>query len=640
MRVDVVKVLFVGALNEQSKFFDLAQSKGVIEFIHPEGRKSLAQDLEVHKFIAAIKVLRGLPTVTQLEGVPSDVAILTAERILKANTDLLKLQEEMRHLELMISRVNIFGNFSLEDLDYIRKTGRYLVRFFCRAQSKAFKPCDEDLIDVGAEGGMEYFIAIEREPKSYAGMIEIKIDHSLSELKEQLESVKARIKHEEQELKNDAKYNHFLHEELINRLDIVHLEKAKECTEEPIDGKIFAVYGWVPLTKLQDVNNLCEELNVYCEQVIIEKNDVIPTYLENKKLSKIGEDLVNIYDTPSISDHDPSKWVLWAFMFFFAMIINDAGYGLVFLLISLFLYFKVRNPSKLGKRIMKLSILLSSACIVWGTLTTSFFGMEVSANNPIRSISIVDYLAEKKAAYHMAQHDEVYKELIQAYPEVKNYKNAKQFLDYPQPSKSNPAKITYPIREEFAATIMFELALIVGTLHVISSFLRNLRRSWAGIGWIIFIIGGYLYFPHILHATSLIHFFLGVSNRIAEQEGILLLYGGIALAIVLAIIHKRLGGVLEFTVMIQIFCDILSYLRLYALGLAGVMMASTFNDLAAGAGIVFGTLIVLAGHIVNMAISIQGGVIHGLRLNFLEWYHYSFEGGGKIFTPLALIRDK
>jgi len=92
---------------------------------------------------------------------------------------------------------------------------------------------------------------------------------------------------------------------------------------------------------------------------------------------------------------------------------------------------------------------------------------------------------------------------------------------------------------------------------------------------------------------------------------------------------------------IQVFADVLSYLRLYALALGGMVMAHTFNDhLGIEVGVVSGTLILLAGHFVNIGICAMGGVIHGLRLNFLEWYHYSFEGGGRLFNPLKLRRTK
>ena len=91
---------------------------------------------------------------------------------------------------------------------------------------------------------------------------------------------------------------------------------------------------------------------------------------------------------------------------------------------------------------------------------------------------------------------------------------------------------------------------------------------------------------------------------------------------------------------IQIFSDTMSYFRLYALGLAGAMLASVINDLASGVPLVIGIVILVLGHGVNILLSIMSGVIHGLRLNYLEWYHYSFEGDGKIFNPLRqLTRD-
>jgi V/A-type H+-transporting ATPase subunit I len=67
-------------------------------------------------------------------------------------------------------------------------------------------------------------------------------------------------------------------------------------------------------------------------------------------------------------------------------------------------------------------------------------------------------------------------------------------------------------------------------------------------------------------------------------------------------------------------------------------MAVTFNEMAANAGVFFGFFILLLGHTVNMTMGIMGGVIHGLRLNFLEWYHYSFEGGGRLFHPLKFYK--
>jgi V/A-type H+-transporting ATPase subunit I len=69
-------------------------------------------------------------------------------------------------------------------------------------------------------------------------------------------------------------------------------------------------------------------------------------------------------------------------------------------------------------------------------------------------------------------------------------------------------------------------------------------------------------------------------------------------------------------------------------------MASTFNQEGSALGLAIGVVIILIGHTMNIGLSFMGGVIHGLRLNFLEWYHYCFTGGGRLFKPLQKIRDR
>lgn len=63
-------------------------------------------------------------------------------------------------------------------------------------------------------------------------------------------------------------------------------------------------------------------------------------------------------------------------------------------------------------------------------------------------------------------------------------------------------------------------------------------------------------------------------------------------------------------------------------------MAETFNRMGIDLGLFFGIIVILGGHGINFVLGTMGGVIHGLRLNFIEWYHYSFDGGGKLFKPL------
>ena len=176
-------------------------------------------------------------------------------------------------------------------------------------------------------------------------------------------------------------------------------------------------------------------------------------------------------------------------------------------------------------------------------------------------------------------------------------------------------------------------------IHISLSLLRYIRRNFANIGWVAFSIGGYLYFPTYLKATSLVEFLGWMGPETAAVVGLQLIYGGIGSAVVLALFQKRLGGCAEITNVIQVFADILSYLRLYALALASTIMARTFNEMGFKVGLIAGSLILVGGHILNMQLAIMRGVIHGLRLNFIERYHYSFDGEGKLFNPLRKLKE-
>ena len=79
---------------------------------------------------------------------------------------------------------------------------------------------------------------------------------------------------------------------------------------------------------------------------------------------------------------------------------------------------------------------------------------------------------------------------------------------------------------------------------------------------------------------------------------------------------------------------------MYALALASTVLAETFNGMGEMVGLVGGFFVVIIGHGINISLSTMSGVIHGLRLNFIEWYHYSFEGGGRLFKPLMLLKSK
>ena len=248
-------------------------------------------------------------------------------------------------------------------------------------------------------------------------------------------------------------------------------------------------------------------------------------------------------------------------------------------------------------------------------------------------------MAVRKANYHIEHKDDVYREYSREYPAVADAADGHDFLV--KGTRIEDGSIKYAILDDFCGNILLEFSLMVGVIHISLSFLRYLFRNWTGIGWILFMIGGYLYFPSMLDATSILNFMGWIAKSTATAIGQPILYAGLVLVLALALLQGRRWGALhELTNAVQVFADVLSYLRLYALALAGMIMASTFNRMGLDLGLGVGIFVIAIGHIVNMTLGIMGGVIHGLRLNFLEWYHYSFEGGGRLFNPLRIFKTK
>ena len=264
------------------------------------------------------------------------------------------------------------------------------------------------------------------------------------------------------------------------------------------------------------------------------------------------------------------------------------------------------------------------------------FGVDFAPDSKWRSVSVIGEMVKRRGAYAMEHKTANYKEAIKKFPKAADAKTPTAF--FMAGVKEKDGWLSYPIYRSFEDAVLLELALFIGTLHIIASFLRYLDKNWAAIGWTTFMVGAYLFFPKIVKATSLIHYLFGIPQVAGAEIGYYMIWIGLGVAWVLAIIQKRLKGIGEPMHVIGVFADVMSYLRIYALSLAGMIMAQTFDHIGVDAPIYAGFLIILAGHMINFVLALMGGVIHGLRLNFIEWYHYSFDGGGRWFKPLSLLK--
>lgn len=252
MRYDVKKFLFVGLENEKDIFFKRAQEAGIIHFIGTKSVTPLGLPDEVQNIGKAIKILRGLPVAEQEEIEDFGITTHLGKKIIDVRDALYALQEEERILNLEISRVEIFGDFSIEDIASIETEGNRKIQFYCAKLGTAEHPdLPNELIHVGSDHGLDYFCAINKQSKQYPKMIEMIIDRPLGQLKKRLAEVQTDIQRKDQLLKSFAKYNQFLHHAFVRQLNAHHLKIAKNYVDFPLEkGGLFVVQGWVPVHKL------------------------------------------------------------------------------------------------------------------------------------------------------------------------------------------------------------------------------------------------------------------------------------------------------------------------------------------------------------------------------------------------------
>ncbi|HEY5717891.1 MAG TPA: V-type ATP synthase subunit I [Motiliproteus sp.] len=348
------------------------------------------------------------------------------------------------------------------------------------------------------------------------------------------------------------------------------------------NDQVFALQGWVAESEIQDLRSVAmvHSLALIFEPPASEDNP--PTLLCNPPALAGGEDIVRFYQMPNYRAWDPSRVVFFSFALFFALILSDAGYAAVIGILLLAGWQRL-GGSESGRRMRTLTAVLAAVSLLYGVLVGSYFG----AGPPVSALS----------ALHLIDMNDFER--------------------------------------------MMQISVVIGVLHLVLANLisawqqRHSSRAIGTLGWVWMLCGALGYW--LWQITTLAW-----------------LLGGLGLLSVLACSSNRgwhsprdwmwrlAEGVLALTGVSKMFGDVLSYLRLFALGLASASLALTFNQLAqdvgasaGGIGFVLQLLILLLGHLVNFVLAVVSGVIHGLRLNLLEFFNWSLSDEGYAFQPFA-----
>ena len=320
------------------------------------------------------------------------------------------------------------------------------------------------------------------------------------------------------------------------------------------------------------------------------EDDPVPTLVENPKWIRIIRPMFSLMETtPGYREFDISFLFLLFFSLFFAMLIGDAGYGIVLFVLTLVA--RLAMPKRPGG-VFSLMFVLSGATIVWGTLSGTWFGVEALARHPVLSRIVIPQIASFG---------------------VENTKS------------------------------VMLLCFLIGAVHLsiarLINFIRSLPKlvafgelGWLSILWGMFFVVRYIVLQETLNPVGIWLVGTGMILIVffGEQKG--KFFKGIFLGLV------RLP--LSILDSIGSFSDIVSYVRLFAVGLATVAVAANFNAMAAEVG--FGSIpsglisafILFFGHTLNIVMGAMSVIVHGVRLNMLEFSgQLGMEWSGVPFKP-------
>ncbi len=532
--------------------------------------------------LAAEKKLPVLP----VENISSAKEI--ANRVSEINDRRHLLENEILDIRRRLDALAIWGDFDRELLDKINGSGVKVVlcigsakdfrnasqcgNVVCRELSKSRGKIVFAVIGTGEFDETEFPVVklnAGDDPRKLTKLLKVKekensqLDAELCKLAEKRGSIAALI------------------EELTG---IWEFSRVSDSVDD--HGEIVFLSGFVPVP---DVDKLRDSAQKHGWGLLIRdpaEDEEVPVLLKNNRFTKIIKppfDFLGI--VPGYREIDISGAVLIFFTIFYAIIIGDAGYGVLFGLLSIGgLTLAKKVPALLPP--MRLLLVLSIAATVWGALCGSWFGM---ATIPFTG---------------------------------KPFPALECFRDFAA-SSAKQANV------QFFCFILAVIQLSAGRIWRVFSE-RNWRAAGQHIGWMLIIWG---------------NFFLTVRLIVYPGEFpkfMYILYGvGLVLVMSCGVNWKQASDIFQFPFdIIGSFTDVLSYIRLFAVGLAGACIAGSFNGMAFDLCKVSawllpaGILVVLIGHSLNIALALLSVLVHAVRLNTLEFSnHTGLSWSGQAFNP-------
>ena len=609
MITKMTKYSFILLTGEKEGFLEQLQELGVVDISRS------VRPVDADSSVMFHKAERARKTIEFLEGIDYSKDA-DAEAIAKATVnvegDPVDFIEECRTrlAELHIANANAerqlnarrpWGDYDKKAVDGLADLG-YIVRYYS-VDAKKFDETWGELYPlqvVSNDGKKIWFVTVAPKGESYSFPVqEMSVpEGTYTEAAAELAEIKAEMIECKAGLLNAKDYIPAIKEACNN--DLVELDRylAKEAGQGAAEDLVTVFTGFAPVENDAELVEAFDNMGVLYlkEEAVLEDNP--PIKLKNNWFTRQFEVFTEMYGAPVYTEFDPTPIVAPFYLLFFAMCMGDAGYGLILILLGIAVAKKWINIAML-KNIGPIISILGAGTFAIGLVLGTAFGIDLSA-------------AEW----------------------------------YPQAMKK--IMITGTIAG-FPAQMI--LALGIGIFHICLAMTVKaigytkrfgFRETVSVWGWLLLIVGGI--------ATAALGMAKLVSPDVIKWIVIVI---GVVSALGIYIFNtpgknplSNIGSGLwdTYNMVTGILGDVLSYIRLYALGLAGGMLGQAFNILG---GIIVGdgisvinflpfALILLFGHSLNLAMSCLGAFVHPLRLTFVEYFkNAGYEGKGKEYNPLT-----
>lgn len=604
MIVPMRKYSFLVYHKNYAGFLESIRDIGVLHVIEKQEGVSESKELNdqlqlLSRIRSAQRMLSGYVTDSALElgesEIPVGIAVL--EETEKRLNQLEALHQKMQVADREWERMEVWGEFSNELIRKLANNG-YVLHFYSCNNRKFDQEWEVNysLFEIDSVGTTRYFVILTEsgvQPDIDADPVRL-LDRNAVEIASDKELIREQISAAKKELERFAAG-------ALVRLDSYQREVNGEIdlsrvllnTREEAGNKVMLLEGWSPVEKSTELETYLNQSGVYYEAADPDAEEPVPVKLKNSKFAALFENIGDLYDLPNYREIDLTPFFAPFFLLFFGLCLGDSAYGLLIVLASLYARKKAKESMK---PMFSLAAWLGGSTVLIGLITGSFFGFEI-------------------------------------------------------------AKFDLQFIEQFKKYILspddlFNVALILGVIQIIFGMIiktiGTIKRFGfaAGIslvGWLLVIIGG--------GSTYLVSMMTDVSPQLLK----VLYYvffgvGGLMVFLLNDLKRNPLinvgAGVWDFYNMATgLLGDLLSYIRLFALGISSSVMGIVFNDLAinlSGEIPVVSTIIMLIimifGHGINIFMGALGSFVHPMRLTFVEFYkNAGFEGGGKKYRPFKSV---